>query len=250
MTITAPAAETALDAEPGTPTVTLTLTAADAMLAAKAALANCAPTNDGTPVIAGAHFSIVRGKLQILATDRYTASRHRVSAQHLTDDGRLAPRDVVEELSVIVPREALVWLSRNAQAFRRSTFGGKVVFDFDPQEPSGFKGSKFGKQTAGRVSITVAPLIGEFEALAATFPLTAGHFPPIARLIDDRTKADVGVLAFNPGLLARLAKFVPRDVPVRLEFTAGDRPDKPGPVVWTAADLALDGVMQPNLLLR
>lgn len=219
---------------------TITLTEQHALLAAKAALANCA-NGDVTPVITGARLRIVEHRLEVTATDRYTVSRHSLAAMKATKEGALAPTKLSGELEVIVPRAALVWLSRNAAAFKGGMFGGKVTLEIHTSDaPDG----------AGHVTITASPVVGEREALAATFPLVKGLFPRVERLFDEAKPADFGVLSLAPEQLAKLHKFVPRYVAVRFEFTASEkRPNTPGPIKWTVADLSLDGLLQPNLLI-
>jgi hypothetical protein len=247
MTITAPTKPAPTQSTATEGHVTLTLAETDAVLAAKAALANSS-RDDVTPVICGARFRIVRERLEVTATDRYTVSRHRLTPHHVTDEGRLAPTKSGDELDVIVPRAALTWLAKNANAFRRATFGGKVVFDFHPEQRE--PGLPRVKPVAGHVTITVAPVVGDQESLAATFMLIDGKFPPVEQLIDKAETAEVGVLSLSPRHLAKLNSYIPRDIPARFEFTVSPSNNKPGPIKITVAELDLDGLIQPNLLLR
>ncbi|KQT75379.1 DNA polymerase III subunit beta family protein [Microbacterium sp. Leaf436] len=66
--------------------------------------------DDITPVLTGAHFSMEDGQLRVTSSDRYRA--HTVIVR---------PNDrVPKELDVIVPRQALTWITKNAGVFSRS----------------------------------------------------------------------------------------------------------------------------------
>lgn len=183
--------------------------------------------DDVTPVICGALWTVSTGQVELTATDRYRV--HRVRGEADTEgDGQF-----------IVPRDALIWLWRNANVWgrrRNLVTEPKVNVDFFPEEGR-----------AQRFAFTVSEGNGATDrSLTYTGTLTRGTFPAVYKLIDKARAAgtaDPGRVRLNFLAAAERMASDYGDVP-RIKYTAGEG-YKPGPLLLELKRGEV--IIQPNL---
>lgn len=206
--------------------VTATIDAHDARYLVDAVLP-AVSKDDVTPVICGALWSITVGQVELTATDRYRV--HRVRGEAETEgDGQF-----------IVPRDALVWLYRNANVWgrrRNLVTEPKLLVEFDP---AGTIDPRF--------RFTVVEGLGTtHRQLSYDGPLTKGNFPQVYKLIDKARAAgtaDPGRVRLDYLAAAGRLSYDQGDVP-RIKYTQGEGA-KPGPMLL---ELRRGEVLiQPNL---
>lgn len=194
--------------------------------------------DDVTPVICGAHVSVEDGKVRVTATDRYRIHTALIEA-----------KDIEGEPEAIIPRVALEWLAKN-----RSYFGNTLHHHHRIRIDIGKPVERALKTEPGALSIVVM----EHESDAAASVAwngrhTLGNFPPVMRLID--TARDAEAVVATPllrmdfmGRVNRLTRW--RGNPVRVKFTAGTKPNKPGPVYFSVehdGKVVAEALLQPHL---
>lgn len=237
------------------------LIASEAQRLARGALAAASP-DDVTPIITGAKLTVdATGKVTMAATDRYRV--HRIftdavprPAENRTEDG-LA--NIWDEGSVILPREALKWISANALKLK---FYSHVVIEFEPYVEATYNPATLGE--LGRIRIEVragmpdGSLLPDEEGMYAyACRPVAGRYPPVERLFDglqwSSESNDKGVL-LNIDFVAGLKPLaVRKGANARIRFTKPNDYGKPGPVGFSFEDngkVYADAIIQPNLELR
>lgn len=145
-----------------------------------------APKSTHTPILTGIEISVSDSVLTAIATDRYTAARARF--EH-------APNEAVE--SVVVPSQLVTDVLKAAKGAARvhlTIDGDTLTFDWGNGRMSGQS--------------------------------VAGNYPPVARLLPKNPTDLPAGTAFDPTLLARLAKLTkparsPKDRIVTFAMHAG-----------------------------
>lgn len=200
--------------------------------------------DDVTPVICAAHIALEGDALRVVATDRYRVHTTTVILAEVEGDP-----------TAIIPREALEWLRANVSYYGRDPqLAQRVRFDIQPhgESPIG--------ETPGQLSITVSESDAtEASSITWTGRHVVGNYPPVLRLIE--TARNVEAIA-NPPLLnlayvGRVKQLTRRDPSyrVRVKFTAGQNPNKPGPVYFTVEEgsertVIAEALLQPHLELQ
>lgn len=226
-----------------TPTI-LRLQPSDAILLARS-LKPHVSQEDVTPVICGAAISVHEGRIQAIATDRYTVARIRLPHYETSATiDRVADAEwTLDQSSVIVPRPALEWIAANANRYKAATDLVTIELEVTRTAP----------KTMTQITITIADEYSS-DRLVATFTAISGEHPPVTRLIDNHKPTPMDRLIFRPDLISRTRAGLPRGTEV--EYIAGksETSNKPGPMLYTAnlmrEDAELVGLIQPNLLAR
>ncbi|UAJ78350.1 hypothetical protein IT072_13895 [Leifsonia sp. ZF2019] len=130
-----------------------------------------------TPVITGALFTLDKGRITLMGTDRYRV--HRVRG-----DYKGSPSG-----TFIVPQAALKWLTKNAAFFGRRRISdllqpwARIDFRFEPIS-AGLTGTMI-HCPRGTVTITISePVATDAASITYTLPLIKGGFPPLHELFD------------------------------------------------------------------
>lgn len=212
---------------------------ADAMLAA-------ASKDDVTPVLCAVYFEAGAEGLRTQATDRYRA--HTAVVDTVKRSGRH---------SFLAPREAIVWLSKNALAFtsRRFTAFDPVVVITSQAPEAGTPGLD-----GGHLKIDVrqsADATATDGSISWVGTLRKGNFPPVlAKLIEPARTAELseGPFVMRPDFLSALRALGGSDHRAPLiRPTKNADPSKPGPVYFEfkAGDrVYAEAIIQPNTNLR
>lgn len=204
---------------------TITLSRAQVGFFVDAALSS-ASKDDVTPVICGAKITVTGDQAQICCTDRYRVTLAK-SIVVATDDHEF-----------IMPRAALEWLKRNANAFGRN-MAQYQSFTIDTTD-----------EGALTVTVIEGTAIESRGSLSWHGYTTKGNFPPAERLIEKARAAELSVqpVRLNLDFIAAIRSLGNRyDVP-NFKFTISDNPNKPGPVLITFEHAEV--IIQPNLQLR
>lgn len=220
---------------------TLTMPLDDAILASKALL-NHASTDDIAPVIMGAAVVEHDGARYLVASDRYSFGRFKLGAVD-TFDG---------EPGVIIPRDALLWVSKVIPKSLRmgknlnAKYTIRITWTSDSDVP-----------TIRAIDVEAAILLDGAVERSQRFDAANGNFPPVARLWKDDLSSEEPLSAValsHKSLLkiaADIALFEGKDkAAVNLQFRS-ESGNKPGPVQysmgpasrWTAG-------IQPNTLKK
>ena len=222
-------------------TNTVTISAQSAKYLADAMLA-AASKDDVTPVICAAQITVTPEELRGLATDRY-----RVHTVALNVQSKPKAHEFV------VPRDALLWLSKNALAFtsRRYTAFDPIV-KFTTRAPGEANGDHGYLKLEVRQSIDSGDVDG---VISRTGPLVKGNFPPVGKLFEKARAAELhaGPFMLKPELLSSLRVLGGKwDVPL-IRPTASENPAKPGPVHFEFKQgdrVFAEALIQPNLIVR
>lgn len=182
--------------------------------------------DDVTPVLTGAHFTIEEGQLRVTSTDRYRA--HTVMVR---------PNDrAPKELDVIVPRQALTWITKNAGMFSRSRSPYTPVVRM--------------RFTEERVSISVLEH-GEssgsgVDEVAYSTSVIKGKFPPVIRIIVGARDAETEPVEGNlrTDYLASVSAISDGVRAAHIKFTKGGKNGLPGPVYLRSG--VAEAIIQPT----
>lgn len=190
-------------------------------------------TDDVTPILTGAHFSMEGGYLTVIATDRYRVHRARVGVVSVKR---------AKDLSAIVPGAVLSWLGKvSTRIYPRGPQADQVTLDFELREDDD-------PVDAGRVTATVIDQFGQGKVQLSA-PLIKGNFPPISRLINEAKQAETSTDERHLSIrfLADIQKAVGRYAKVVVRHTAAkDERQKLSPTyVW--CDGWFDALIQPQM---
>lgn len=193
-----------------------------------------ASRGDISPVITGVHWVVSGDEVRLIATDRY-----RVHTAILPVSGAPAPAEFTAPLGL------MVWLQRNARAFRKewpSPSTGPVRVTFVPD--------------TGVITFEVLTP-NESVSLKMSGASAQGVYPPVLRLFEAARKAEpwTAAIALNPkfvGDVGKLGKAM--HAAPRMSLTVGGREGVPGPALFTYAEEGrepfAEALIQPNLLRR
>lgn len=212
---------------------TFALNVYDARYLAEVALA-AASKDDITPIINAGCFDVEKDHVSVTATDRYRVHQAAAKLSRPAKPHR-----------VVLSREALTWIVKNAAAFRGS------FLDSPTLTISATEGSD-----GPSVTITISAEDGRSLTLN-TFGVK-GNYPPVSKLIDNARAVDEA-----PGHAQLRLDFVGKTAALahskyesgRVKFTVSENPNKPGPVLIEYADpetreVYATALVQPNLELK
>ena len=205
------------------------MTSSDAKRLAQIAL-SAASKDDVTPVICGALLTVVDGVLRTTSTDRYRV--HTALIDIL---------DKPADHEFIMPRSALMWLSKNATAFGSFQSRNHIV-------------TVTTNLTALNITVRESDQ-PEAESVSWNGHTTKGNFPPVITLIDTARAAESGKTEarLNLEFMSQIKVLGHlRDLPT-IKFTPTGNPDKPGPVYiafHSSGKTYAEALLQPGIPLN
>ena len=217
---------------------TIILNRANARLFVDAAL-SAASADDITPVLCGAHISVDGERLRVTSTDRYRVHTAVIGAVELP-----------AQIDAIIPREALLWLKRNAAHFgSHASQLQRITLNVEPHVKDAIK------TEPGALRITIAEH-SEPDAASVVWNgrHTVGNFPPVLGLIETARGAEAitATPRLNLAYVGKVNQLVRQlGQSVRVKFTAGGKPNKPGPAYFAVEDykgaVVAEALIQPHL---
>jgi hypothetical protein len=181
-------------------------------------------SDDVTPILTGVHFSVEDGQLRVASTDRYRVHTARVPIIG----------DAPKALNAIVPRAAMLWLSKNAAAFSRGRAPWSPVVEIT------FTGNRV------RFAVREDKDMSEPDELTLSAALIKGKFPPVVDLVAKVRDAEAvpAGATLHVDYLASVRAIGDGRRVAAIRFTKGTGKTKEGPV-YIQSGLG-EAIIQPS----
>lgn len=236
-------ATTEATTEPKVTIETLTFPLAEAIAAFSAVLPH-ASKDDMRPVICAAMVT----HEYVIATDRYSVGRwtwHTGIQPNVSDDVKLAQAANNLTTEIVIPCEAVEWVTKIALAKLRHT-SGNSSFGVNLYALTITKTVSEDHKVQDDITLAIT-FSGKVERSQA-FDVMVGNYPPVNRLLEDWEPADNAVpVGIEPSRLERVTTFAKRtykEQPVKMEIGKTSNPSKPGPMRLTIDQLT--AIIQPE----